>query len=82
MSPPHQHVGEANPTDDLLLLVALDEAGKLTSFTSGDVARSIFNGRSLLNLSLLTCLLSILFVPLSRRSITFYFFRLISFTLY
>ncbi|CAO2827331.1 unnamed protein product [Amaranthus hypochondriacus] len=25
---PHQHVGEANPTDDLILLVALDEQGK------------------------------------------------------
>jgi hypothetical protein len=24
---PHQHVGEANPTDDLILLVALDEQG-------------------------------------------------------
>lgn len=27
-SSPYQHVGEANRTDDLLLLVALDEAGK------------------------------------------------------
>ncbi|XP_021768357.1 uncharacterized protein LOC110732689 isoform X1 [Chenopodium quinoa] len=26
--PPHQHVGEAKPTDDLTLLVALDENGK------------------------------------------------------
>lgn len=26
--PPYQHVGEANPTDDLSLLVALDENGK------------------------------------------------------
>ncbi|XP_047328761.1 alpha-glucosidase 2-like [Impatiens glandulifera] len=30
LSPPHQHVGEANPTDDLTLLVALDEDGKAT----------------------------------------------------
>ncbi|KAK9669054.1 hypothetical protein RND81_13G106000 [Saponaria officinalis] len=28
MGPPHQHVGEANPTDDLTLLVALDEHGR------------------------------------------------------
>ncbi|KNA15567.1 hypothetical protein SOVF_097260 [Spinacia oleracea] len=28
LGPPHQHVGEANPTDDLTLLVALDEHGK------------------------------------------------------
>lgn len=28
MGPPHQHVGEANPSDDLTLLVALDEDGK------------------------------------------------------
>lgn len=27
LGPPHQHVGEANPTDDLTLLVALDEHG-------------------------------------------------------
>jgi len=25
---PHQHVGEANPSDDLTLFVALDEHGK------------------------------------------------------
>ncbi|KAA8521104.1 hypothetical protein F0562_011743 [Nyssa sinensis] len=28
LGPPHQHIGEANPTDDLSLLVALDEHGK------------------------------------------------------
>ncbi|KAK6934857.1 Glycoside hydrolase family 31, partial [Dillenia turbinata] len=28
LSPPHQHVGEAKPNDDLALLVALDENGK------------------------------------------------------
>ncbi|RVW93781.1 Alpha-glucosidase 2 [Vitis vinifera] len=28
LGPPHQHVGEADPTDDLILLVALDEHGK------------------------------------------------------
>ncbi|KAL0371972.1 UNVERIFIED_CONTAM: Alpha-glucosidase 2 [Sesamum calycinum] len=28
VAPPYQHVGEANPTDDLLLLVALNENGK------------------------------------------------------
>ncbi|KAL3500126.1 hypothetical protein ACH5RR_039219 [Cinchona calisaya] len=28
VGPPYQHVGEANPTDDLSLLVALDEHGK------------------------------------------------------
>lgn len=28
VGPPHQHVGEANPNDDLILLVALDEDGK------------------------------------------------------
>ncbi|XP_034704565.1 alpha-glucosidase 2-like isoform X1 [Vitis riparia] len=28
LGPPHQHVGEADPTDDLTLLVALDEHGK------------------------------------------------------
>lgn len=28
LGPPHQHVGEANPSDDLSLFVALDEHGK------------------------------------------------------
>uniref|UniRef100_A0A2N9EDB9 DUF5110 domain-containing protein n=1 Tax=Fagus sylvatica TaxID=28930 RepID=A0A2N9EDB9_FAGSY len=28
LGPPHQHVGESNPSDDLTLLVALDECGK------------------------------------------------------
>ncbi|PIN24032.1 Maltase glucoamylase [Handroanthus impetiginosus] len=28
LGPPYQHIGEANPTDDLTLLVALDELGK------------------------------------------------------
>lgn len=28
VGPPHQHVGEANPNDDLILIVALDEDGK------------------------------------------------------
>ena len=27
LGPPHQHVGEADPTDDITLLVALDEHG-------------------------------------------------------
>lgn len=59
VSPPYQHVGEANSTDDLLLLVALDEAGNLISFPSGNVVRSIVNDLSLLDLSLITHLLSI-----------------------
>jgi alpha-glucosidase (family GH31 glycosyl hydrolase) len=33
LGPPHQHVGEANPSDDLTLLVALDEHGKFDAFS-------------------------------------------------
>lgn len=33
LGPPHQHVGEANPSDDLTLLVALDEHGKFIDFS-------------------------------------------------
>ena len=29
VGPPYQHVGEANPTDDLCLFVALDEHGNV-----------------------------------------------------
>ena len=32
LGPPHQHVGESNPSDDLTLLVALDEHGKFGAF--------------------------------------------------
>ena len=32
LGPPHQHVGEFNPSDDLTLLVALDEHGKFGAF--------------------------------------------------
>ncbi len=32
LGPPHQHVGESNPLDDLTLLVALDECGKFKDF--------------------------------------------------
>lgn len=31
LGPPHQHVGEARPSDDLSLIVALDEHGKFQS---------------------------------------------------
>lgn len=31
VAPPYQHVNEANPTDDLSLLVALDEHGNLSA---------------------------------------------------
>lgn len=32
LGPPHQHVGESKPSDDLTLLVALDEHGKFGAF--------------------------------------------------
>ena len=31
LGPPHQHVGEASPSDDLTLIVALDEHGNFKS---------------------------------------------------
>ncbi|GLT68717.1 hypothetical protein SLA2020_409230 [Shorea laevis] len=37
LGPPHQHVGEANPSDDLTLLVALDEHGKAEGVLFEDV---------------------------------------------
>ncbi|XP_050270102.1 uncharacterized protein LOC126714137 isoform X3 [Quercus robur] len=36
LGPPHQHVGESNPSDDLTLLVALDEHGKAEGFLFED----------------------------------------------
>ncbi|KAL2489803.1 heteroglycan glucosidase 1 [Forsythia ovata] len=36
LAPPHQHVDEANPTDDISLLVALDEYGKAEGFLFED----------------------------------------------
>ncbi|XP_022867665.1 uncharacterized protein LOC111387343 [Olea europaea var. sylvestris] len=36
LAPPHQHVGEANRTDDVTLLVALDEHGKAEGFLYED----------------------------------------------
>ncbi|KAL2489815.1 heteroglycan glucosidase 1 [Forsythia ovata] len=36
LAPPYQHVGEANPTDDISLLVALDEYGKAEGFLFED----------------------------------------------
>ncbi|KAM4124060.1 hypothetical protein ACB094_01G203900 [Castanea mollissima] len=36
LGPPHQHVGESKPSDDLTLLVALDEHGKAEGFLFED----------------------------------------------
>lgn len=36
LGPPHQHVGESKPSDDLTLLVALDENGNFDALNLSD----------------------------------------------